>query len=105
MIIDELGRSASNNEGFGLSWAILEHIVNEIECLCLFSTHFHELTAIEKDLKNLKNYHLSTLAEGDKLTMQYKVKEGVIETSYGIHVAEMLKFPQEIVSEAKQVAS
>jgi DNA mismatch repair protein MSH2 len=53
VIIDELGRSASNNEGFGLSWAILEHIVKEIECLCLFATHFRELTAIQNELKSV----------------------------------------------------
>ena len=62
MIIDELGRSANSNEAFGLSWAILEHIAQEIECLCLFSTHFRELTAIENEIKNVKNYHLSALA-------------------------------------------
>lgn len=50
MIIDELGRSANSNEAFGLSWAILEYIAKEIECLCLFSTHFRELTAIENEI-------------------------------------------------------
>ena len=48
---------------------------------------------------------MSALAEGDKLTMLYKIKEGVIDRSYGIHVAEMLKFPEEVLREAKQLAS
>ena len=51
------------------------------------------------------NYHLSAFTLGNKLSLQYTVKEGVIDTSYGIHVAEMLKLPQEILSEAKQLAS
>ncbi len=37
--------------------------------------------------------------------MLYKVKEGVIDRSYGIHVAEMLKFPEEVLREAKALAS
>lgn len=37
--------------------------------------------------------------------MLYKVKEGVIDRSYGIHVAEMLKFPEEVLKEAKALAS
>jgi DNA mismatch repair protein MSH2 len=37
--------------------------------------------------------------------MLYKVKEGVIDRSYGIHVAEMLKFPEEVLNEARQLAN
>lgn len=36
--------------------------------------------------------------------MLYKVKEGVIDRSYGIHVAEMLKFPEEVLKEAREMA-
>lgn len=60
---------------------------------------------MEKELPNVKNLYVSALAEGDQLTMLYKVKEGVIDRSYGIHVAEMLKFPEEVLREAKALAN
>jgi DNA mismatch repair protein MSH2 len=105
IIMDELGRGTSTNEGFGLAWAIAEYLATDIDCLCLFATHFHEMTGMEQELPNVKNLYVSALAEGDKLTMQYRVKEGVIDRSYGIHVAEMLKFPPEVLNEAKALAA
>ena len=105
VIMDELGRGTSTNEGFGLAWAIAEYLATDIDCLCLFATHFHEMTTMEKEIANVKNLYVSALAEGDQLTMLYKVKEGVIDRSYGIHVAEMLKFPEEVLAEARMLAS
>jgi len=104
LIVDELGRGTSTSEGFGISWAVAEHIVKNIKSFCLFATHFHELTTMEGQIPGVKNFYVSAISKDNQILMQYKVKPGAVERSYGISVAEMLKFPDEIIRDAKQKA-
>jgi DNA mismatch repair protein MSH2 len=87
IIIDELGRGTSTSEGFGIAWAIAEHIAEKLKSWCLFATHFHEMTMMENEIQGVKNYFVSCLTNENKITMQYKVKEGAVDRSYGLLVA------------------
>jgi DNA mismatch repair protein MSH2 len=73
VIIDELGRGTSTSEGFGLAWAIAEYIVKNLNCFCLFATHFHEMTLLESHMQGVKNYYVCAIVKQQKLTMLYKV--------------------------------
>ena len=59
-----------------LAQSILEYIHDEIGAKTMFSTHYHELTALDKDLKHLKNVHVSAIEEDGKITFLHKVKSG-----------------------------
>ena len=103
IIFDELGRGTATYDGMALAQAIIEHIHNNIKCKTLFSTHYHELTDLEKKLKHLKNIHVSALEENNKIIFLHKIKDGSIDKSYGIHVAKLAKLPDSLINRANEI--
>ena len=103
-MIDELGRGTSTWDGFGLARAIAEYIVDEIGCLSVFATHFHELTTMEEK-PIVQNAHVTAQKGQHGLTFMYQVRPGPCLESFGIQVAEMANVPAVVVNDAKQRAS
>lgn len=103
ILFDELGRGTATYDGMSLAQAILEYIHDKIGAKTMFSTHYHELTALEKDLKHLKNVHVSASEEGGKLTFLHKVKAGAVDKSYGINVASLAKLPHELIKRSEEI--
>ena len=103
LIFDEIGRGTSTYDGIALAQSILEYINNTIKCKTLFSTHYHELTKLENITEGIKNIHVSAKEVHGKLIFLYKINEGPIEKSYGIHVAQLAHLPNDVINGANKI--
>ncbi|PRO65161.1 DNA mismatch repair protein MutS [Alkalicoccus urumqiensis] len=105
ILLDEIGRGTSTYDGMSLAQAVVEYIHDHLKAMTLFSTHYHELTALEKSLDNLVNVHVSAVEENGELTFLHRVVDGAADRSYGIHVARLARLPEALIRRADELLS
>ncbi len=103
ILFDELGRGTSTYDGMAIAQAIIEYIHDKISCVLLFSTHYHELQALEFKLKHLKNIHVSAKETKDSVVFLHKVLDGGADKSYGINVAKLAGLPKSLIERATKI--
>ncbi|MBO6301393.1 MAG: DNA mismatch repair protein MutS [Ruminiclostridium sp.] len=101
VILDEIGRGTSTFDGMSIAKATAEYINNKIGCKTLFATHYHELTALEKSNKGIRNYSVAVMKKGDDIKFLHKIVEGGTDNSYGIEVAKLAGLPAKVIAAAK----
>lgn len=105
ILFDEIGRGTATYDGMALAQAIIEYIHEHLRAKTLFSTHYHELTALEKNLARLKNVHVGATEENGELVFLHKVSAGPADKSYGIHVAKLAGMPDDLLRRADEILS
>lgn len=105
LIFDEIGRGTATYDGMALAQSIIEYATSQLKAKTLFSTHYHELTQLEKSLPQLKNIHVAVHEENDTITFLYQVKPGSMSQSFGIHVAQLAQLPPSLIQRAKTILS
>lgn len=103
LIFDEIGRGTATFDGMALAQSIIEYATTQLKAKTLFSTHYHELTQLEKSLPQLKNIHVAVHEENDTITFLYQVKPGSMSQSFGIHVAQLAQLPPSLIQRAKTI--
>ncbi|WP_239493574.1 DNA mismatch repair protein MutS [Candidatus Karelsulcia muelleri] len=103
LILDEIGRGTSNEDGIALAWSIIEFLKKNIhKPKTLFATHYHELNTISNYIKNIKNYSVSVKKKDDNLIFTRKLVTTVTTKSYGIHIAKLAGIPDAIINRANK---
>jgi len=105
LILDEIGRGTSTYDGMAIARAVLEYAASSrhLGAKTLFATHYHELSAIEQELPNVKNYNIAVKKRGDKMIFLRKIVPGATDDSYGVEVAKLAGLPASVISRARQI--
>ncbi len=105
VILDEIGRGTSTFDGLAIAWSVLEYLHEKIKPITLFATHYHELTALKENLKNLSCYKMSVKEWNNSIIFMHKILNGEADKSYGIHVAKLAGIPIEVTESAAKILS
>ncbi len=103
ILFDELGRGTSTYDGMAIAEAIIEYVHSNIQAKTLFSTHYHELTALADRLPSVRNLSCQVAEQRGELIFLRRVVEGKADRSYGVNVAKMAGLPQPVIARARQI--
>lgn len=103
ILMDEIGRGTSADEGYALAWAVCQHLNENLACRTLFATHYSQLADLVRSYAH--GQLLKTTAYEDDsgtITFMHSIVSGIASHSYAIAIARYAGIPNEIVSVAQQ---
>ncbi|GAA5999909.1 hypothetical protein JCM10207_005967 [Rhodosporidiobolus poonsookiae] len=104
VLVDELGRGTSPEEGLGIAHAVAEEIIKS-KAFCFFATHFKELAKTLDRYPNVVSLHLETEVDPSQpdssLTFRHRLADGVTPlTHYGLELAKLANLPPPVLDKA-----
>jgi DNA mismatch repair protein MutS len=103
VLIDELGRGTSTEDGLALASAVIEFLHDETQSLTLFATHFHELSEKGITLQNLQNASMAIQEWKGELIFLRRLEMKPAESSYGLFVARLAGVQNKVIKRAAEL--
>ena len=94
VIMDEVGRGTTPQDGMAVAYGALHHLDNINKCRTLFATHFHTLADLTANWPKLGRYCTDIIEDGSgSFTFQHKLRPGVNRQSHALKVAKLAGLP------------
>ncbi|KAF3001407.1 DNA mismatch repair ATPase msh1 [Curvularia kusanoi] len=104
VIMDEVGRGTTPEDGIAVGYACLHHLYHVNRCRTLFATHFHALTDMTKDFDKLACYCNDVREEPDgRFSYVHRLRRGVNRESHALKVARVAGLPEDAIAVAAKV--
>ncbi|PVU96554.1 hypothetical protein BB561_001113 [Smittium simulii] len=107
VIMDEIGRGTSTEDGMSIAYSTLKYLHDKIKCKSLFATHYHEITHLFTEevydkLKLMRTDIVESESESGTFAYIHKIVPGVCSKSFGLYVAEQAGLPNSVLKTAKE---
>ncbi|GMH52272.1 hypothetical protein TL16_g01196 [Triparma laevis f. inornata] len=104
ILVDELGRATSNEDGVAIAWAVAEKLLNT-KAITLFVTHYSGLRKLEDLYPNVCNISFGKVDERDMVVQDFQVVQSActVASSYGIDMSAVCGWQQSVVESAHKV--
>lgn len=101
VLIDEVGRGTATTDGLALATAISEWLHDNIGCLTIFATHFHELTRLAEVKDAAFCLAVGVIEKEKEIFFTHRIEEKAADRSYGIEVARLAGLPEALLGRAQ----
>ena len=102
-VFDELYSGTNPYEAISSAASYLKYITKKDNVRFMLTTHFIRLCDIFKDDKKIENFSMKTDIINDTPKYHYKIQEGISKIKGGITVLKEIKYPKEILTNAKNI--
>jgi DNA mismatch repair ATPase MutS len=106
VIMDEIGRGTTPDDGTAIAFACLHHLYHISKCRTLFATHFHALAEMseQREMKRVA-FWCSDIAEDKDGGFSYlhKLRKGVNKQSHALKVARLAGIPETAIDLAQEI--
>ncbi|KAK2782923.1 DNA mismatch repair ATPase msh1 [Emmonsiellopsis sp. PD_33] len=104
VIMDEVGRGTTPEDGTAVGFACLNHLHNVNQCRTLFATHFHALADMTVDFEHLARYCTDVREDSSgSFSFVHRLRKGVNRQSHALKVARLAGLPESVIDVAKDV--
>lgn len=114
VIMDEIGRGTTPEDGAAVAFACLSHLVTINKCRTLFATHFHGVADLvashnmrvqDGGEKGVVEMYCTDVAEDDQGGFVYvhRLKRGINRQSHALKVARLAGLPEAALRTAREV--
>lgn len=103
VILDEVGRGTSTQDGLAIASAILEEIACTIKPYCLFATHYHELIPFAQKLEQVRLVQTEVTEQEGHICFSHRLIDGAAGSSFGIEAARLAGIPTPVIQKAQGI--
>lgn len=114
VVMDEIGRGTTPEDGGAVAFACLHHLVTVNKCRTLFATHFHRvadlvtehgMTVLDGGDKGAVEMYCTDVAEDEQGGFVYvhRLRKGINRQSHALKVARLAGLPEAALRTAREV--